>query len=144
MSLIVQKYGGSSVKDNQHLQKVAKRIADSFRQGNQMVVVLSAQGKTTDQLIEKSKEITHTAQERELDVLLSTGEQMSISLLAMALQELNCPAVSLCGWQVGIHTDMTYQNARILKVDTKKIRKYLEQGMVVIVAGFQVLCPQIL
>ena len=137
MSLIVQKYGGSSVKDNQHLQKVAKRIADSFRQGNQMVVVLSAQGKTTDKLIEKSKEITHTAQERELDVLLSTGEQMSISLLAMALQELNCPAVSLCGWQVGIHTDMTYQNARILKVDTKKIRKYLEQGMVVIVAGFQ-------
>ena len=102
-----------------------------------MVVVLSAQGKTTDQLIEKAKEISPTPSAREMDVLLSTGEQMSVSLLSMALQQLNCPAISLCGWQVGIHTDGVHRNARILQVDTPKIRKYLEQGMIVVVAGFQ-------
>lgn len=102
-----------------------------------MVVVLSAQGKTTDHLIEKAREITDTASGREMDVLLSTGEQMSVSLLALALQKLDCPAISLCGWQVGIHTNGVHQNARILQVDTQNVRKYLERGMIVIVAGFQ-------
>ena len=137
MSLIVQKYGGSSVKDSQRLYHVARRIAEQFRLGNQMVVVLSAQGKTTDSLIEKAQEITDKASGREMDVLLSTGEQLSVSLMAMALGQLGCKAVSLCGWQVGIHTNGTHQNARILQVDTERIRKHLEQGMIVLVAGFQ-------
>ncbi len=137
MSLIVQKYGGSSVKDSQRLYHVARRVAEQFRMGNQLVVVLSAQGKTTDHLIEKAKEITDVPSGREMDVLLSSGEQMSVSLLALALQKLDCPAVSLCGWQVGVHTNGIHQNARILRVDTQKIRNYLERGMVVIVAGFQ-------
>ena len=137
MSLIVQKFGGSSVKDTQRLNHVAKRIAEVFRQGNQVVVVVSAQGKTTDGLIEKAMELSETPSGREMDVLLSTGEQMSVSLLAMALHQLGCPAISLCGWQVGIHTNSVHQNARIQQVDTQRIRKQLEQGMVVIVAGFQ-------
>ena len=137
MSLIVQKYGGSSVKDSQRLYHVARRIAEQFRLGNQMVVVLSAQGKTTDSLIEKAQEITDKASGREMDVLLSTGEQLSVSLMAMVLGQLGCKAISLCGWQVGIHTNGTHQNARILQVDTERIRKHLEQGMIVLVAGFQ-------
>lgn len=137
MSLIVQKFGGSSVKDTQRLHHVAKRIAEVFRQGNQVVVVVSAQGKTTDGLIEKAMELSETPSGREMDVLLSTGEQVSVSLLAMALHRLGCPAISLCGWQVGVHTNGVHQNARIQRVDTRRIRKQLEQGMVVIVAGFQ-------
>ncbi len=137
MSLIVQKFGGSSVKDTERLYHVAKRIAQTFRQGNQVVVVVSAQGKTTDSLIEKAMELTENPSPREMDVLLSTGEQMSVSLLAMALHQLNCPAVSLCGWQVGIRTNGIHQNARILQVETQRIRQLLEQGMVVIAAGFQ-------
>lgn len=137
MSLIVQKFGGSSVRDTERLYHVAKRIARSFRQGNQVVVVVSAQGKTTDRLVEKAKEVSPAPSPREMDVLLSSGEQMSISLLAMALHRLNCPAVSLCGWQVGIRTNGNHQNARIQQVETERIRQLLEQGMVVIVAGFQ-------
>jgi len=137
MSLIVQKFGGSSVKDTERLYHVAKRIAQSFRQGNQVVVVVSAQGKTTDGLIEKAMEVTDSPSPREMDVLLSTGEQMSVSLLAMALHQLNCPAVSLCGWQIGIHTNSAHQNARIQQVETQRIRQLLDQGMIVIAAGFQ-------
>lgn len=135
--MIVQKYGGSSVKDSHRLNNVAQRVAEQYRKGNQMVVVLSAQGKTTDGLIEKAKEISENPSPREMDVLLSAGEQMSVSLLAMALEKLHCPAISLCGWQVGIHTNTTHQNARILQVDTQKIRSFLQQGKIVIVAGFQ-------
>ena len=137
MSLIVQKFGGSSVRDAKHLRAVAERIAKAFHQGNQVVVAVSAQGKTTDHLIEQAMEITENPDHREMDVLLSTGEQMSISLLAMALQELGCPAVSLTGWQVAIRTNGVHQNARIQQVDTQRIKNLLEQGMVVIVAGFQ-------
>lgn len=137
MSLIVQKFGGSSVKDRERLYHVAKRIAQTFRQGNQVVVVVSAQGKSTDGLIEKAMEVSAHPSPREMDVLLSTGEQVSVSLLAMALHQLNCPAVSLCGWQLGIRTNSVHQNARILQVETQRIRQLLEQGMVVIVAGFQ-------
>ena len=135
--MIVQKYGGSSVRDSQRLYHVAQRVAEQYRKGNQMVVVLSAQGKTTDGLIEKAKEISERPSPREMDVLLSAGEQMSVSLLAMALQALNCPAASFCGWQVGIHTNSEHQNARILKVDTEKLRNCLQQGQIVLVAGFQ-------
>ncbi len=137
MSLIVQKFGGSSVKDRERLMAVAQRIAAVRQNGNQVVVVVSAQGKTTDHLIEKAAEMMECPPKREMDVLLSAGEQMSVSLLAMALETLACPAVSLCGWQVAIHTNSTHQNARITKVDTEKIKDLLEQGLVVIVAGFQ-------
>lgn len=137
MSLIVQKFGGSSVRDIQRLFHVAQRIRRDQQQGHQIVVVVSAQGKTTDGLIEKALEICESPSKREMDMLLSTGELMSISLLAMALQQLGCPAVSLAGWQVGIHTDGSHQNARILRVDTRKIHQLLDEGKVVIVAGFQ-------
>lgn len=137
MSLIVQKFGGSSVRDVQRLRHVARRISDVYHQGNQVVVVVSAQGKTTDQLIGQAMEVTKTPSGREMDVLLSTGEQMSISLLAMALNQIGCPALSLTGWQVGIHTDAVHQNARILQVDTQRILQQLEKGNIVIVAGFQ-------
>ncbi len=137
MSLIVQKFGGSSVRDAERLMAVARRIAAVRQKGNQVVVVVSAQGKTTDHLIEKAAEMTETPSCREMDVLLSAGEQMSVALLTMALEKLACPAVSLCGWQVAIHTNNTHQNARITKVDTEKIKTLLEQGLVVIAAGFQ-------
>ena len=135
--MIVQKFGGSSVRDGERLKAVAQRIAALRQKGNQLVVVVSAQGKTTDRLIEQAAEVTDCPSDRELDVLLSAGEQMSVSLLAMALEKLACPAVSLCGWQVAVHTNQSHQNARITKVDTEKIRALLEQGLVVIVAGFQ-------
>ena len=142
MSLVVQKFGGSSVRDVERLKAVARRIAQVRQQGNDVVVVVSAQGKTTDGLIEKAMEVTEHPSARELDVLLSTGEQMSVSLLAMALEQLNCPAVSLCGWQVAIHSNEVHQNARITQVDTEKIKALLEQGLVVIVAGFQAVDPR--
>lgn len=125
------------MKDAACLQHVARRIAAAYHQGKQLVVVVSAQGKTTDHLAEKAKEITAAPSGREMDVLLSSGEQMSISLLAMALQDLGCPALSFCGWQVGIHTDLKHQNARILRVDTEKIQQQLKEGNIVVVAGFQ-------
>ena len=137
MSLIVQKFGGSSVKDTQRMKAVAKRIVQSHREGNQLVVVVSAQGKTTDGLIEKAAEVTAKPLAREMDVLLSAGEQMSAALLAMALEQEGCPAVSLCGWQIAIHTDGTHQNARISQVDTERIQQLLNQGFVVVAAGFQ-------
>ena len=137
MSLIVQKFGGSSVKDTQRMKAVAKRILQSHREGNQLVVVVSAQGKTTDGLIEKAAEVTAKPSAREMDVLLSAGEQMSAALLAMALEQEGCPAVSLCGWQIAIHTDGTHQNARISQVDTERIQRLLNQGFVVVAAGFQ-------
>ncbi len=135
--MIVQKFGGSSLRDAQHLRSVARRIIESREQGHQLVVVVSAQGKCTDSLVEKASEMTQSANEREMDVLLSTGEQVSISLLAMTLQEMGCPAASLCGWQLPIVTDSIHQNARIKRVDPRRIYGLLDQGFVVIVAGFQ-------
>ncbi len=135
--MIVQKFGGSSLRDAQHLQAVARRILESREQGHQLVVVVSAQGKCTDSLVAKAAELTSSPDEREMDVLLSTGEQISISLLALTLQKMGCPAISLCGWQLPILTDAVHQNARIRQVDTRRIYSLLERGCVVIVAGFQ-------
>ena len=137
MKLIVQKFGGSSVRDAQRVQNVAGIIADTYRAGNSVIVVLSAQGDTTDELIEKAKEISDNPSKREMDMLLSTGEQISIALCAMALENMGVPAVSLAAWQVGIQTDRTYSNARIKRIDRERIQSELDRKKVVLVAGFQ-------
>ena len=137
MSLIVQKFGGSSVADKERVFNVAKRIIETYKKGNSVVVVVSAQGDTTDDLIEKAREINENPSKREMDMLLSTGEQISISLLAMAIHELGYPAISLTGWQVGLTTDTSYSNARISKISADRIKKELEHKNIVVVAGFQ-------
>ena len=137
MKLIVQKFGGSSVRDAQRIQNVAGIIADTYRAGNNVIAVLSAQGDTTDELIEKAREISDNPSKREMDMLLSTGEQISIALCAMALEKMGIPAVSLAAWQVGIQTDRTYSNARIKRIDHERIESELDRKKVVLVAGFQ-------
>ncbi|MBQ4518391.1 MAG: aspartate kinase [Clostridia bacterium] len=137
MSLIVQKFGGSSVANAERVFNVADIITSTYKAGNQVIVVVSAQGDTTDDLIEKAKEINPNPSKREMDMLLSTGEQISISLLAMAIEKLGFPVVSLTGWQVGVHTDSNYSNARIRKVNQERIQKELDKKNIVIVAGFQ-------
>ncbi len=137
MGLIVQKFGGSSVKDRDHLFNVARIVADTRNEGNDVVVVVSAQGDTTDDLIEKAAEISHQPSQREMDVLLSTGEQISIALLSMALGELGVSAVSLTGWQAGFMTDRAYTKARIKRINTERIESELARNRVVVVAGFQ-------
>ena len=137
MALIVQKFGGSSVADAQKLQNVCNVITKTYDAGNDVVVVLSAQGDTTDDLIEKAQEINPNASKREMDVLLSTGEQISISLAAMCLEKMGYPAVSLTGWQVGMQTSSDYSAARIRKVEGSRIRKELDKRRIVLVAGFQ-------
>ncbi|MBO4897496.1 MAG: aspartate kinase [Clostridia bacterium] len=137
MSIIVQKYGGTSVADKDRLFNVARRVKEYYTKGNKVVVVVSAQGDTTDDLIEKAKEINESPSKREMDVLLNTGEQISMSLLAMALEKLNCPVISLTGWQVGIRTNSQHGNARIKRVDSERILRELDQNKIVIVAGFQ-------
>ena len=137
MKLIVQKFGGSSVRDAQRIRNVAGIIADTYRAGNQVLVVLSAQGDTTDDLIEKAREIDPRASKREMDMLLSTGEQISIELCAMALEGMGLPVVSLTGWQVGIHTSSAYGSARIKTIDQERVRQELDKNKIVLVAGFQ-------
>lgn len=137
MGLIVQKFGGSSVRDRDRIFNVARIVANTHNQGNDVVVVVSAQGDTTDDLIAKAAEITHDASSREMDQLLATGEQISIALLAMALNAIGCHAISLTGWQAGFHTDRAYTKARIRRVDTERIESELERNRVVVVAGFQ-------
>ena len=137
MSLIVQKFGGSSVKDAEHVLNVARIVTETYKKGNDVVVVVSAQGDTTDDLIAKYKEIDVNASERERDMLLAAGEQISISLLAMACQKLGCPAVSLLGWQAGFKTTSAHTTARIKKVDPSRIRDEISKKNIVIVAGFQ-------
>ena len=137
MKLIVQKFGGSSVRDAQRIQNVAGIIADTYRAGNNVIVVLSAQGDTTDDLIAKAMEISENPSKREMDMLLSTGEQISIALCAMALEKMGVPAVSLAAWQVGIQTNRTYSNARIKRIDRERIQSELDRKKVVLVAGFQ-------
>ncbi len=137
MSLIVQKFGGSSVANAQRVFNVADIITSTYKAGNQVVVVLSAQGDTTDDLIEKAKEINENPSKREMDMLLSTGEQISISLMAMAIEKLGFPVVSLTGWQVGVQTDSKYSAARIRKINQERIQKELDKNNIVIVAGFQ-------
>ena len=135
--LIVQKYGGTSLADARKIQQAAARVASLAMQGCRMVVVVSAQGDTTDEMIHKSAQINKRGSVREMDAYLSAGEQMSAALFAMAVGALGCPAVSLTGMQAGIHTDEVYGNARILGVDTARILRELGAGKVVVVAGFQ-------
>lgn len=135
--LIVQKYGGSSVANAERIMNVAKRITDCYSKGNKLVVVLSAQGDTTDDLNEKAKEIDPKASRRELDVLLTTGEQQSVALMAMAIHKLGYPAISLTAAQVGIHATSTYGNARIKSIETNRLAAELERNNIVLVAGFQ-------
>lgn len=137
MGLIVQKYGGSSVKDAEHVFNVANRIVEAYDAGNDVIVVVSAQGDTTDDLIEKAQEINPKASKREMDMLLATGEQISISLLAMAIEKIGRPVISLTGWQAGFRTDAGYSNARIKRIDTERLKSELDKRKIIIVAGFQ-------
>jgi aspartate kinase len=137
MALIVQKYGGSSVADADKIKNVARRAMTAEQAGNQVVVVVSAMGKTTDNLIKLASEVTAHPDERELDVLLSTGETVSSTLLAMSLRAMGAEAVSLSGAQAGIRTDSVYSKARIMKVDPERMHRELDKGRIVIVAGFQ-------
>ena len=137
MGLIVQKFGGTSVRDRNRIFNVARIVMNTRNAGNDVVVVVSAQGDTTDDLIQKAAEITSDPSHREMDMLLATGEQISISLLAMALQELGVPAISLTGWQAGFNTDRAYTRARIKRLDTERVESELARNRVVVVAGFQ-------
>jgi aspartate kinase len=142
MALIVQKYGGSSVADAEKIKNVARRVAKAKNEGNQVVVVVSAMGHTTDNLIKLAYQVNEQPGDRELDVLLSTGEIISSTLLALALESLDYKAVSLTGAQAGIQTDSSYSRARILRIDTKRVVSELEKGNIVIVAGFQGVTPE--
>ncbi|WP_036481521.1 aspartate kinase [Myxosarcina sp. GI1] len=137
MVLVVQKYGGTSVGSVERIKAVARRIQTTVQQGNRVVVVVSAMGKSTDTLVRLADEISSNPSRREMDMLLSTGEQVSIALLSMALQELNQPAISLTGAQVGIVTEAEHSRARILQICDKRITRHLDKGEVVVVAGFQ-------
>lgn len=135
--LIVQKYGGTSLGDAQRIQAAAIRVAGLAQQGAQVVVVVSAQGDTTDEMIARAVQLNSRGSAREMDAYLAAGEQMSAGLMAMAIGALGCPAVSLTGWQAGIRTDHVFGNARILNIDTARVRNELDAGKVVVVAGFQ-------
>ena len=137
MALIVQKFGGTSVKDRNRIFNVARIVMNTRNAGNDVVVVVSAQGDTTDDLIAKAAEITSDPSHREMDMLLATGEQISIALLTMALQELGVSAISLTGWQAGFNTDRAYSKARIKRLDTERVESELARNRVVVVAGFQ-------
>lgn len=137
MSLIVQKFGGSSVADPQCIRRVAKRVAENYDAGNEMVVVVSAMGDTTDHLIALAKELNENAPEREMDMLLATGEQQTISLLSMALHSMGYDTVSFTGWQAGILTEGVSSKAKIMGIDPKRIEEQLAKKRIVIVAGFQ-------
>ncbi|UFJ39121.1 aspartate kinase [Brevibacillus humidisoli] len=137
MGLIVQKYGGTSVGSIERIQRVADRIVEYRQAGHDLVVVVSAMGKSTDVLVEMAKQIAVFPSEREMDMLLSTGEQVSIALLTMALHQKGCDAVSLTGWQAGVRTESVHGRARITEIDNQRIRDELGNGRVVIVAGFQ-------
>ena len=137
MSLIVQKFGGTSVRDAERIQNVARIVTDTYRAGNDVVVVVSAQGDTTDDLIEKANEINPDASKRERDMLLAAGEQISIALLAMSIEKMGYPVVSLLGWQAGFLTDSNHSSARIKRIDTGRLSKELDKKKIVVVAGFQ-------
>ena len=137
MALIVQKFGGSSVANAERVMNVARIITDTYKEGNNVIVVVSAQGDTTDDLIDKAKEINPKASKREMDMLLTAGEQISISLLAMAIESLGYPVISLLGWQAGFETDSAYGMARIRKINTERLQSELDQKKIIIVAGFQ-------
>ena len=135
--LVVQKFGGSSVADAERVMRVAHIVTDTYKNGNDVVVVVSAQGDTTDDLIAKADEINPRASKREMDMLMAAGEQISIALLAMAIDTLGFPVVSLLGWQAGFETNSTYGAARIKRVNPERIRAELDKKRIVVVAGFQ-------
>ena len=137
MALVVQKYGGSSVATAERIKSVAQRVGRVFDSGDQVVVVVSAMGDTTDDLIKLASQVTSDPHPREMDVLLSTGELVASTLLTMAIRNLGYKAISLSGAQAGIKTDTTYRKARIVKIETKRILEELAEGQIVIVAGFQ-------
>lgn len=137
MGLIVQKFGGSSVRDAERVMNVAQIVTDTYRAGNDVVVVVSAQGDTTDDLIEKAYEINSKPSKREMDMLMASGEQISIALLAMAIEKLGCPVVSLLGWQAGFNTSSAYGTARIKNVKADRLRSEIDRHNIVVVAGFQ-------
>ncbi len=138
MALIVKKFGGSSVANAERVFNVANRIIDDYKKGNDVIVVVSAQGDTTDDLIDKAKEINEKGgSKREMDMLLSAGEQISIALLAMAIEKLGYPVISLLGWQAGFETDSHHTFARIKRVNTERLKNEIEKKKIVIVAGFQ-------
>ncbi|AEG61140.1 aspartate kinase [Desulforamulus ruminis] len=139
--LVVKKFGGSSVGDPERIKRVARRVVEEHQKGNQVVVAVSAMGDTTDDLISLMKQVTNNPPEREMDMLLSTGEQISIALLAMAIRDLGSDVVSLTGGQVGIYTDDVHTKAKILRIETGRVREELNQGRVVVVAGFQGVNP---
>ena len=137
MALIVQKFGGSSVANADRVRNVARIITETYRKGHNVVAVLSAQGDTTDDLIAKAAEINPHASKREMDMLLSTGEQISCSLCAMAIEAMGYPVVSLTGWQAGVRTNTGYSNARIKRIETERLLSELDKKCIVIVTGFQ-------
>ncbi len=137
MGLIVQKFGGSSVRDAERVMNVAKIVTDTYRAGNDVVVVVSAQGDTTDDLIEKAYEINQKPSKREMDMLMTAGEQISIALLSMAIEKLGCPVVSLLGWQAGFNTSSAYGQARIKNIKADRLRSEIDRHNIVVVAGFQ-------
>ncbi|WP_455719048.1 amino acid kinase family protein, partial [Anaerosporobacter sp.] len=135
--LIVKKFGGTSVANKERIFNVAKRCMEDYQKGNQVVVVLSAMGKQTDVLLDMAKDINPKASKRELDMLLTTGEQTSVALMAMAMDSLGVPAISLNAFQVAMHTTSVYGNSRLKRIDTERIKHELEEKKVVIVTGFQ-------
>ena len=135
--LVVKKFGGTSVANKERIFNVAKRCIEDYQKGNDVVVVLSAMGKQTDVLLDMANDINPKASKRELDMLLTTGEQTSVALMAMAMQSLNVPAISLNAFQVAMHTTSVAGNARLKKIDTERIQHELEQRKIVIVTGFQ-------
>lgn len=137
MGLIVQKFGGTSVADAYRIRNVARIITETYRRGHNLIVVLSAQGDTTDDLIDKAKEVNPSASKREMDMLLSTGEQISCALCAMAIEAMGYPVVSLTGWQAGVITDSSYSSARIKRIQSERISAELDKRSIVIVTGFQ-------
>ena len=136
-SLIVQKYGGTSVGSIDHIKRVAQRIAETRRSGKDVVAVVSAMAGKTDQLLKMAWEISDTPKQRELDLLLSSGERISSALLTIALNAIGCPAVSLTGRQIGLQTDNKHTRARIKQIDGERCQRYLQKNHVVVVAGFQ-------
>lgn len=137
MGLIVQKFGGSSVANAERVMNVARIVTETYRQGNDVVVVVSAQGDTTDDLIAKAHEINKKPSKRELDMLMTSGEQISIALLSMAIEKLGCPAVSLLGWQAGFNTSSSYGSARIKSIKADRLKAEVDRHNIVVVAGFQ-------
>ncbi|MEA1958661.1 MAG: aspartate kinase [Chloroflexota bacterium] len=142
MAIVVQKYGGSSVADVEKIKNVARRVVAAKEKGNDVVVVVSAMGKTTDQLVALAREVTNRPDPREMDILLSTGELVSSTIVAMTIKSMGYDAISLSGAQAGILTDAVYSKARIVDIETKRVEEELEAGKIVVVAGFQGITPE--